>query len=167
MDYDKTIISLGVAASAAVTLLVYLGTGLFDWALGGSMARVCSATLLAFALFVMLALLMMFTLDRIITRGFTKELNAIAHEYSQTKDADKLHRSLVAMEHTPRLGNEKVAYAINLSTALSALGKPEEALRVLDELTATSAKASEVIAQQRAGIVQRAPSEMMESIQNH
>lgn len=156
MDYDKTIVSLSVIASAAVTLLAYLGTGLFDWVLRGSVVRLCVATLIAAAVFVVLALLMMFALDYALTSGFTKELNAIARDYDHMGDADEFYRKLSSMSHRPRLSNEKTAYALNLSTALSALGKPDEALEALEGLTVTSSETREIVERQRSEIAKQA-----------
>ena len=157
MNYDKLISIISFFFSLIAMLLLGCLTGLLKWMSNGRLQETIGIAVMLVWIIV-LSILMTLLFVKAVSYHHRAERTKIVREYERTKDADQFYSDLTSMKNPPRLQFDKAALAFNLSTALSAQGKTDEALKKLDEIETENTKLKSLIETQRAEILAEAKS---------
>lgn len=91
--------------------------------------------------------------DRVLIKGYRKEIIGVVARYNRTRDADRLYKDLRSMKYRPILRSDRNKYAINMSTALIYTGQPKEAMESLNRIKDADRETKDMVRHQRKEIL--------------
>jgi hypothetical protein len=91
--------------------------------------------------------------DRVLIKGYRKEIIGVVARYNRTRDADQLYKDLRSMKYRPILRSDRNKYAINMATALIYTGQPKEAMESLNRIKDADRETKDMVRHQRKEIL--------------
>ena len=91
--------------------------------------------------------------DRVLIKGYRKEIIDVVARYNRTRDADQLYKDLRSMKYRPILRSDRNKYAINMSTALIYTGQPKKAMESLNRVKNADKETKDMVRHQRKEIL--------------
>ena len=91
--------------------------------------------------------------DRVLIKGYRKEIIGVVARYNRNRDADQLCKDLRSMKYRPILRSDRNKYAINMSTALIYTGQPKEAMESLNRVKNADKETKDMVRHQRKEIL--------------
>lgn len=91
--------------------------------------------------------------DRVLIKGYRKEIIGVVARYNRTRDAERLCKDLRSMKYRPILRSDRNKYAINMSTALIYTGRPKKAMESLNRVKNADKETKDMVRYQRKEIL--------------